>query len=194
MLTASAVGTLNMLQLALRALFVDGVPGDVAANFDTIRYMAEHIRDPTYTLDRFLDHVIEAFPELRLFYTSPDKVSSSGRTAEVEYQRTIGAMFAVYWLLRLGIDGEDGFCYGVDKDFKVRRPQASRPQPVPTDSERELDRGGRGGVPVRHRRGRRRYAHCEAGVRVSRCRHAARRSARRSPSPTGARWRCPEPR
>ena len=35
-----------------------------------------------------------------------------------EYQRTIGAFFALYWLARIGLDGEDGFCFGVDPEWQ----------------------------------------------------------------------------
>ena len=31
-----------------------------------------------------------------------------------------GAFFAVYWLARIGIDGAEGFSYGVDADWKPR--------------------------------------------------------------------------
>mmetsp|Transcript_57744 Transcript_57744/g.159242 ORF Transcript_57744/g.159242 Transcript_57744/m.159242 type:complete len:546 (+) Transcript_57744:1155-2792(+) len=145
------IGKLVGAPNALLCAYMKGSsPGDVAANFETIRYMAEHIRDPEYTLDRFLDHVIEAFPELRLFYTNPDEVASSGRTAEVEYQRTIGAMFAVYWLLRLGVDGEDGFCYGVNSDFKIRRPNQKPATAVLPDYE--LERVTSSGSGIRMRR------------------------------------------
>lgn len=145
------IGNLAGAPNALLCAYMKGsAPGDVAANFGTIRYMAEHIRDPAYTLDKFLDHVIEAFPELRLFYTNPEKVACSGRTAEVEYQRTIGAMFAVYWLLRLGIDGEDGFCYGVDSDYKTRRPHQKPGNPLAADHE--LERVASSGSGLRMRR------------------------------------------
>ena len=34
----------------------------------------------------------------------------------------MGAMFAVYWLTRIGIDGEDGFCFGVDDNWDPLQP------------------------------------------------------------------------
>ena len=40
---------------------------------------------------------------------------TSGISAKDEYNRTIGALFAVYWLMRIGIDGERGFSDGVDE-------------------------------------------------------------------------------
>jgi hypothetical protein len=49
--------------------------------------------------------------------------TSSGRTTDAEYLRTVGALCAVYWLCRLdlpsvpgsaGLDGQRGFCFGVD--------------------------------------------------------------------------------
>lgn len=47
-----------------------------------------------------------------------------GVTAADEYRRTIGAMFAVYWLMRIGIDGEQGFSFGVDEHWTPRPPVA----------------------------------------------------------------------
>ena len=46
-----------------------------------------------------------------------------GRVAGDEFQRTIGAFFAIYWLVRQSIDGKNGFCHGVDDTW---RPLASR--------------------------------------------------------------------
>ena len=43
--------------------------------------------------------------------------SNSGRTIGDEYQRTLGAFFAIYWLGRLHIDGQNGFCFGVDDNW-----------------------------------------------------------------------------
>jgi len=42
---------------------------------------------------------------------------SSGRSGDDEYQRTIGALFAVYWLMRLDSDGAQSFAFGVDNDW-----------------------------------------------------------------------------
>merc|ERR1719291_855433 len=42
---------------------------------------------------------------------------SSGRTIGDEYQRTVGTFYAIYWLLRLHMDGKEGFCFGVDEDW-----------------------------------------------------------------------------
>jgi len=58
--------------------------------------------------------------------------STSGRTGHVEYCRTFGALFCVYWLMRLKLDGmEDpeglggqyGFCLGVDENTWESKPQ-----------------------------------------------------------------------
>ena len=35
---------------------------------------------------------------------------------------TMGAAFAVYWLMRIGIDGERGFCFGVNAAWKPNLP------------------------------------------------------------------------
>ena len=38
---------------------------------------------------------------------------TSGISSAAEYNRTIGALFAFYWLVRIGIDGENGFSFGI---------------------------------------------------------------------------------
>ena len=62
--------------------------------------------------------------------------STSGRTGHVEYCRTFGALFCVYWLMRLKLDGmEDpevlggqyGFCLGVDENTWESKLQEEEP-------------------------------------------------------------------
>ena len=43
---------------------------------------------------------------------------SSGISAADEYRRTIGALFCLYWLARLDMDGKRGFSFGVDDDWQ----------------------------------------------------------------------------
>ena len=91
---------------------------------------------------KFHDDMVFAFPELKLYMGEGKQKSAaggagaaaaggaammSGRTSEEEYLRTIGALFAVYWLMRLdlpledaassGYDGQRGFCFGVDSEW-----------------------------------------------------------------------------
>ncbi len=102
--------------------------------------MAGRMRDPTYSLRLYYDDLLRTFPELRLYLAeerpaaanakagadappnAADSGTLSGRSQEVEYQRTIGALFNVYWLMRLALpsvpgslalDGQLGFCFGV---------------------------------------------------------------------------------
>merc|ERR1719436_1444222 len=85
------------------------------------------IRKPGYTLREFFDDCVSSFPELQLFFheeaQSSAKTASSGVSNEAEYQRTIGALFAVYWLLRLHLDGRISFCYGVDAGWQACKPK-----------------------------------------------------------------------
>ena len=73
-----------------------------------------------------------AFPELALYVVTRAENKfgqtdiSSGVTSQDEYLRTVGALFCVYWLARIGIDGERGFSFGVDNDWT--------PRPIPTPS------------------------------------------------------------
>lgn len=85
--------------------------------------MANKIIDVKYTLQDF-NQDLAAFPELNLYLleertasvSSPINISS-GRTIGDEYQRTIGAFFAIYWMMRVDVDGRDGFTNGVDEDW-----------------------------------------------------------------------------
>ena len=102
--------------------------------------IATNIQSPGYSLRNFHDDAVAAFPELRLFFVEPPPggakplakpggASSSGDTNAKEYQRTMGALFAVYWLMRLDVDGKASFCYGVDDEWRPR-PPANEPPSV----------------------------------------------------------------
>lgn len=110
------------------------------ADWPRIRRMAQRIKQTDYSLHMYFQDCVRAFPELTLFtcgeHAETGRMTASGRSAEVEYQRTIGALFAVYWLLRLDIDGKEAFCYGVDDDWNVRSPPQEAKSP--TDGEHSM--------------------------------------------------------
>jgi len=108
--------------------------------------MAMRMRDRDYCLREYHDDIRAAFGEIYLYLVAvrdedtpapPEPGGSAPTTTRkamlqaraeatapdmqnrTEYQRTIGAFFALYWLMRIGIDGEDGFCFGVDSDWNV---------------------------------------------------------------------------
>ena len=110
--------------------------------------IASHIRKRSYSLGQFYDDVQKAFPELQLYLVnkppppkradddeSERKMSimsalpsiTSGLHPDDEYRRTIGALFAVYWLMRIGIDGERGFSFGVDDHWVPKLPEPPAP-------------------------------------------------------------------
>ena len=91
--------------------------GKKPANLQLAYKIANNIRKPEYTLKNYHDDLVAAFPELG-YYMIADSTVSSGGTPELEYLRTMGAAFAVYWLMRIGIDGERGFCFGVDASWR----------------------------------------------------------------------------
>lgn len=97
--------------------------------------ICKRIRKPNYNLAMFYDDVRTAFPELSLYLAmrQPEHTLesieeggaaagkpavTSGLSSDDEYRRTIGALFAVYWLMRIGIDGERGFSFGVDDQWR----------------------------------------------------------------------------
>eukprot|EP00403_Amphidinium_massartii_P039009 CAMPEP_0178452426 /NCGR_PEP_ID=MMETSP0689_2-20121128/44237_1 /TAXON_ID=160604 /ORGANISM="Amphidinium massartii, Strain CS-259" /LENGTH=837 /DNA_ID=CAMNT_0020078129 /DNA_START=229 /DNA_END=2742 /DNA_ORIENTATION=- len=73
----------------------------------------DRIRDPSYTLKMFHEHMTNAYPELVLYTMGSDKCSS-GNTGVEEYQRTMGALYTVFALLRLDIDGKHLMSFGVN--------------------------------------------------------------------------------
>ena len=99
-------------------------------SLERARQIASRIRDPSYTLREYYGDIQVAFPELRLYFVeSPAELNAkrratknqaagmtSGSDGETEFLRTVGAFFAVYWLMRIGIDGERGFSFGVDDE------------------------------------------------------------------------------
>lgn len=84
---------------------------------DRVWRMANRIREADYGLREFFEDSQQAFPELSLFFACTEQAQATA--AEVEYQRTIGALFAVYWMVRLDRDGKEGFCLGVDENWRV---------------------------------------------------------------------------
>jgi hypothetical protein len=100
---------------------------------------AKRIRDVNYTCRHFFEDCIAAFPELTLYVVQcegSDVMTSSGRTADDEYQRTMGALFAVYWLMRLDVDGRQSFCFGIDNDWNP----LMRDSPVPERRQDEIEK------------------------------------------------------
>lgn len=111
-------------------LFVSVVAGQ-KTDWASAKKMVTNMAKASYSLEKFSND-IQIFPELALYLIEMDALEqgksgdktnffqlSSGRTIGDEYQRTMGAFFAIYWMLRLSSDGKDGFCFGVDSDWKV---------------------------------------------------------------------------
>ena len=131
-----------LLEPPLPSVINDDILGEPSKVFpsalDGMRYdhvaahrAAKHIRDPKYSLQQFYVDVRQGFPELSLYVAQRSEAlaghttTTSGVSAADEYRRTLGALFAVYWLARVGIDGPEGFCFGVDEKW--------RPRQVPND-------------------------------------------------------------
>jgi len=94
--------------------------GGRETNWEKAIRAARRIRDADYSCGDFFEDLIAAFPELRLYVL--DSVggvatTTSGRSQDDEYQRTMGAFFALYWLMRLDSDGAQAFCHGVGADW-----------------------------------------------------------------------------
>mmetsp|Transcript_68025 Transcript_68025/g.106354 ORF Transcript_68025/g.106354 Transcript_68025/m.106354 type:complete len:951 (+) Transcript_68025:74-2926(+) len=89
-------------------------------NWKVAKRMARSITDPKYSLKEFTND-LQAFPELDLYLLEEENAettgSASGRTLGDEFQRTVGAFYAIYWLMRMKDDGKDGFSFGVDAEW-----------------------------------------------------------------------------
>jgi len=95
----------------------------VVSPFD-IDTIISRLRDPSYTIPEFAKNVIAAFPELRLYNLEDCGMMSSGHTATEEYQRTMGALYTVFALMRLDIDGKNLISFGIDAHGHARtRPE-----------------------------------------------------------------------
>eukprot|EP00928_Gymnodinium_smaydae_P019409 TRINITY_DN17441_c0_g2_i1.p1 TRINITY_DN17441_c0_g2~~TRINITY_DN17441_c0_g2_i1.p1 ORF type:complete len:776 (-),score=98.26 TRINITY_DN17441_c0_g2_i1:234-2342(-) len=75
------------------------------------------ISSSRYSLKHFHDDCVAAFPELQLFRLGGFKQEVSAEY-ELEHQRTMGALFSVYWLLRLDSDGKLGWSFGYDEEWE----------------------------------------------------------------------------
>eukprot|EP00971_Amphidinium_carterae_P336726 6473240-Amphidinium_carterae.1 len=103
-------------------------------SLSVITGIARSMRDPEYHLQHFYEDCMHAFPELQIY--NPDALKSKasialggssnelhtsnsavgGYTLAEEQQRTIGALFAIYCLCRLDMNGKAVMSFGVDED------------------------------------------------------------------------------
>lgn len=117
--------------------------------------IAHRLRKRGYGLGAFYEDTRDAFPELQLYMTTrprgsehdDDEAPASGVTsglgADDEYRRTIGALFAVYWLMRIGIDGERGFSFGVDDSWAPYEVEAVREMKAAAEKSSGVSQGDR---------------------------------------------------
>jgi len=109
--------------------FVEVLMKNQRADWDRAWSCARRIRDEDYTLRHFHDDCITAFPELQLYIFDQNNPSTtSGRSADDEYQRTFGALFAVYWLVRYDLDGAQAFTFGVDENWNPLNESSAQPK------------------------------------------------------------------
>jgi len=131
------------------ALELCNEPLPAATYREKLAAIASKIRDPAYSLRQYHDDMLSCFPELQLYLVEADESTNaspftprrpehcnktmSGRSPDDEYKRTIGALFAVYWLLRLELpsvhgsdklDGQRGWCFGATDPDKWSPPTA----------------------------------------------------------------------
>jgi hypothetical protein len=100
------------------------------ADWTCAKRAAQSIRNPDYTVGEFYKDCLAAFPELALYVacTIGEIKTTSGRSADDEFQRTASALFAVFWLMRLDGDGRHSFSYGVDDNWKALSEEATKPK------------------------------------------------------------------
>ena len=101
--------------------------------------------------------MVACFPELTLYLVAPTQVhytfqGTQAKPGEIEYLRTIGALFSIYWLMRLdlplpgpeqessrleALDGHLGFCFG-DATWRAFDPHQHRANQFSGTVQREL--------------------------------------------------------
>lgn len=97
-------------------------------NWPRAKRAAKRILDPTYNLKCFHDDCLAAFPELLLYTVDDGSLASSGRSIVDEYQRTMGALFAVFWVMRRKLGGAESFCFGVDDEWEPLNARSKQPR------------------------------------------------------------------
>ena len=112
--TSKSTKVVNRPPKQLQVKEVVGIPNPLlvsslkncSADFAVIKRMATKIRSPGYGLSAYFNDAIVAFPELNLFFANEDCKTSSGRSGEVEYQRTIGMFLfdgpGLHWTTAVG--------------------------------------------------------------------------------------------
>jgi hypothetical protein len=112
-------------------LVLEQLMKDTKTDWDIAKRCAKRIRDPTYTTGQFFQDCVAAFPELALYVAvgsdAEEVVTTSGRSSDVEFQRTIGALFAFFWLMRLDGDGARCFSFGVDDNWQALGEESKTP-------------------------------------------------------------------
>lgn len=116
---------------------LESLMANVKTDWSRVKNAAEKIRDPKYSLKAFHEDVTLGFPELKLYLQTEGK-TTSGRSGDDEFQRTIGALYAVYWLMRLDIDGKEGFTFGVDDDWNPRAKPEGEDEHLSADSKKKV--------------------------------------------------------
>jgi len=101
---------------------------------------ALRIRDKDYSCRAFFEDCSAAFPELALYLAvGAEEAGTSGRSLDDEYQRTIGALFAFYWMMRLDTDGREAFAFGVGgENWEPLSEASSSPVRPPDEISRRL--------------------------------------------------------
>mmetsp|Transcript_3556 Transcript_3556/g.8885 ORF Transcript_3556/g.8885 Transcript_3556/m.8885 type:complete len:1071 (-) Transcript_3556:85-3297(-) len=104
-------------------------------NWERARNAARCIRNANYSLQDYYEDMVAAFPELALYVSVGEGSGAtvSGNTADEEYQRTMGALFAVYWMMRLHLDGAQSFSFGVDEQWKALNAKSAKPVRSPEE-------------------------------------------------------------
>ncbi|CAE7818562.1 CAR11, partial [Symbiodinium sp. CCMP2456] len=97
-------------------------------NWSRARRAAKRMLDPTYGLKSFYDDCLASFPELLLYGADDGGLVSSGRSSMEEYQRTMGALFAVFWFMRRKMGGAESFCFGVDDEWEPLNARSKQPR------------------------------------------------------------------
>mmetsp|Transcript_8095 Transcript_8095/g.25191 ORF Transcript_8095/g.25191 Transcript_8095/m.25191 type:complete len:1020 (-) Transcript_8095:144-3203(-) len=134
----SKSSSLDFLEMEPYLRLKEALPEGVVTDWTAVNEAVRRIRDPAYTLKEYHEHMVAAFPELGLYTfrsgtghgscEGAEEMLSSGRSRGEELARTFGALHAVYWLMRLDMDGKQGFVFGYDDEWRLQ-PVLESPSP-----------------------------------------------------------------
>jgi len=144
---ASAAARIRDQEYSIRQFFEDMVYAFPELDLYLPIEVSEAVNSPSDRLENHMK-ILRGQPFIGVKRDSWDSSrTSSGNNTCDEYRRTIGALFCVYWLVRMdipgvpgseGLDGKLGFCFGVDTNSWRSRGEPAGEDAKAADKRRQF--------------------------------------------------------